>query len=86
MISSVQTQKSRLKYLLSYNDEVLTESTQDDLEIKYVEIGDVKFDQGITGYTEYTFEKSPSRARRIVKDGDVILSTVRTYLKAVAGI
>ncbi len=86
MISSVKAQKSRLKYLLSYNDEVLTESTPDDLEIKYVEIGDVKFDQGITNHTEYTFEKSPSRARRIVRDGDVILSTVRTYLKAVAGI
>ena len=29
------------------------------------------------------FEDSPSRARRIVKSGDTIVSTVRTYLKAV---
>ena len=30
------------------------------------------------------FEKAPSRARRKVKDGDIIVSTVRTYLKAIA--
>lgn len=31
-----------------------------------------------------TFKDAPSRARRIVKNGDVIISSVRTYLKAVA--
>ena len=29
------------------------------------------------------FKEAPSRARRIVKKGDVIISTVRTYLKAI---
>ena len=32
------------------------------------------------------FEDAPSRARRIVRQGDVIISTVRTYLKAIARI
>ncbi len=32
------------------------------------------------------FEKAPSRARRIVRPGDVIVSTVRTYLRAIAEI
>lgn len=32
------------------------------------------------------FEDCPSRARRIVKKGDIIISTVRTYLKAIAEI
>lgn len=32
------------------------------------------------------FEKAPSRARRVVRDGDVIISTVRTYLEAIAAI
>lgn len=32
------------------------------------------------------FKDAPSRARRIVKDGDVIVSTVRTYLEAIAPI
>ena len=29
------------------------------------------------------FKDAPSRARRIVKKGDTIISTVRTYLKAI---
>ncbi len=33
-----------------------------------------------------TFEKAPSRARRKVRDGDTIISTVRTYLKSIAAI
>jgi len=30
------------------------------------------------------FSEAPSRARRIVRNGDIIISTVRTYLKAIA--
>jgi type I restriction enzyme S subunit len=29
------------------------------------------------------FGKSPSRARRIVRDGDILVATVRTYLRAI---
>lgn len=36
--------------------------------------------------TRYAFAAAPSRARRIVRDGDVIISTVRTYLQAIAAI
>jgi type I restriction enzyme S subunit len=32
------------------------------------------------------FDVAPSRAKRIVKKGDTIISTVRTYLKAIASI
>ncbi|MGJ8757002.1 restriction endonuclease subunit S [Acinetobacter sp. HC8-3S] len=32
---------------------------------------------------ELLFENAPSRARRVVKSGDVLVSTVRTYLKAI---
>lgn len=34
----------------------------------------------------YRFEDAPSRARRRVRHGDVIISTVRTYLQAIAQI
>jgi len=34
----------------------------------------------------HKFEDAPSRARRIARDGDVIISTVRTYLQAIAPI
>jgi type I restriction enzyme S subunit len=33
---------------------------------------------------EMVFEDSPSRARRLVRDGDTIVATVRTYLRAIA--
>lgn len=73
-----------LKYVVSYNDEVWPENSKDDFCIKYVEIGDVSQTSGVNNYTEYEFSKAPSRARRIVRKDDVIVSTVRTYLKAIA--
>lgn len=74
----------KLKYVASINDDVLTEITDANYEIEYVEISAVKSGVGITETTSYRFKDAPSRARRIVKDGDVLVSTVRTYLKAVA--
>ncbi|WP_086135820.1 restriction endonuclease subunit S [Limosilactobacillus reuteri] len=74
----------KLKYLSSCNDETLDDSTRKDYEFDYVDISSVTFGKGISKYEKMTFETSPSRARRIVKDGDVIISTVRTYLKAIA--
>lgn len=74
----------RLKYVSSINDEVLPEKTDENYEIKYVEISGVKSGLGIVEISDYQFKNAPSRARRIVKDGDVLVSTVRTYLKSVA--
>ena len=74
----------RLKYLATVNDEALPETTAPDLEMTYVDIGNVDSIAGITGGEDLLFEDAPSRARRIVRQGDVIISTVRTYLKAIA--
>ncbi|MDD2229632.1 MAG: restriction endonuclease subunit S [Candidatus Cloacimonetes bacterium] len=76
----------RLKYLSSCNDESLPESTDPSFEILYVDIGSVSRTEGIVKKEELNFENAPSRARRIVKDGDTIISTVRTYLRAIASI
>lgn len=73
----------QLKYLVSCNDDVLPESTKNQL-IKYVEISDVDSTSGIKQFTIYNFADAPSRARRITNIGDIIVSTVRTYLKAIA--
>lgn len=74
----------KLKFVVSCNDDVLNDRTEDDQIIRYVEISDVNSIEGITNSTEYEFKKAPSRARRITKKDDVIVSTVRTYLKAIA--
>jgi len=73
-----------LKFSASCNDTVLPESTDDDYEIEYVEISDVNEMSGITGSASYKFSDAPSRARRMLQDGDVLISTVRTYLRAIA--
>jgi type I restriction enzyme S subunit len=76
----------RLKYLSSVNDENLGEDTDPDYEILYVDIGNVDASQGIQRKESMRFGDAPSRARRKVCQGDVIVSTVRTYLRAIAPI
>ena len=76
----------RLKLLATINDEALGEETDPEHEIAYVDIGNVDATRGILEKESYSFVDAPSRARRIVRDGDVIVSTVRTYLRAIAPI
>lgn len=76
----------RLKYVSSCNDETLPETTDPDYELLYVDISSVTRIEGITNKEEMSFEDAPSRARRRVRDGDTIVSTVRTYLRAIAPI
>jgi len=76
----------RLKYTASINDEALPETTDPDYEFHYVDIGNVDGAKGIVSTETYSFENAPSRARRVVRDGDTIVSTVRTYLRAIAAI
>jgi type I restriction enzyme, S subunit len=73
-----------VKYLATFNNSVLSESTPGDREIEYIEISDVDSTNGVTGTTSYTFSDAPSRARRCIRTDDILISTVRTYLKAIA--
>ncbi len=75
-----------LKYLARINPEALGESTNPERSIQYVDIGSVDSLGRIAVTQSMTFKGAPSRARRIVRHGDTIVSTVRTYLKAVAAI
>ena len=74
----------RLKCLISTNDNALPEATDPNHEILYVDISNVDPVKGIVGKEAFLFENAPSRARRMVKNGDTIVSTVRTYLRAIA--
>jgi type I restriction enzyme S subunit len=73
-----------IKAVATCNDDVLPETTADDHEILYVEISGVDAVRGIVEVLEMNFAEAPSRARRLVRDGDVLVSTVRTYLRAIA--
>ncbi len=76
----------RLKYVTTHNDDVLDETTPPETEIVYVDISGVDGVNGITAKEPMIFSAAPSRARRRVRHGDVIVSTVRTYLRAIAKI
>jgi len=73
----------KLKHLSKINRSALSENTAKDFQFDYVDISNVTFENGIENADTYTFSNAPSRARRIAKAGDTIVSTVRTYLKAI---
>ena len=71
-----------LKYLAMLNPETLDDSTNPDHSFHYVDIATTG-----RGYLRekpelMSFGEAPSRARRVLRPGDTILSTVRTYLRA----
>ena len=76
----------RLKFLASTNDEVLSEGEDALRPVLYVDIGSVNENGEIPQMEEMVFKDAPSRARRLVRDGDTIISTVRTYLRAISPI
>ena len=73
----------RLKDWVSINKEILPETTNPNCDFRYLEIGAVGTGVLINEPAQIRFGNAPSRARRIVRVGDTIISTVRTYLKAV---
>ena len=73
-----------IKYVSTFNDETLPDTTDPELMLNYVDISSVNLVEGIQRIEPIEFEKAPSRARRLVRHGDTIVSTVRTYLKAIA--
>ena len=76
----------RVKYIASCNDDSLSEDTPSNFSFDYVDVGSVKYGLGIVQKESMLFANAPSRARRVVRKDDVIVSTVRTYLKSVAQI
>jgi restriction endonuclease S subunit len=79
------------KWLLKRNKDVSTinaatldNNTNPFYEFKYIDISNVNQNGIINEPEPITFLESPSRARRVLKENDVIVSTVRTYLRAVA--
>lgn len=75
---------TRLKYVVSANGSSLPDSTPADTQFTYVDIGGVSQGEMTLDSEPIMFGEAPSRARRLAAPGDVVVSTVRTYLRAVA--
>ena len=78
--------RHRLKFAASINDDVLGEDTKHDYQLQYMDIGNVYSSGSVDEPVDYQFKDAPSRARRRVREGDIIISCVRTYLQAIAPI
>lgn len=63
------------------NPDTLSNKTKENFIIEYIDIESVTTGK-VNGTKMFEFKNSPSRARRIIKKNDVIMSTVRPYLKA----
>lgn len=74
---------NKIKYISRCDRQLLPENTRPNTQIHYIDIGSVTGEQGITHVQDLLFADSPSRARKIVTEGDTIISTVRTYLRAI---
>ncbi len=72
-----------LKHWVTINAEVLPETTDPDRVFRYVDIGSVGTGSLTQKPQRLLFARAPSRARRIAHNGDTLVSTVRTYLKAI---
>ncbi len=76
----------RIKDLVSINNKSLGEDTDEAYKFRYIDISNVSSEGEVTLSDEMYYYDAPSRARRVVRKGDVIVSTVRTYLRAIARI
>ena len=72
-----------LKHLARINERALPDSTDPDQAIRYLDIGSVGRGELTDTPQRMYFREAPSRARRLVRTGDTIVSTVRTYLRSV---
>lgn len=72
----------RLKEIANTSSKLLSNKTDGNQVLKYIDISSVNFPGFVDTPKEYIFSEAPSRARRTLKDGDVVISTVRPNHKA----
>src|SRR6266498_101492 len=72
-----------LKHWVIINGRTLSEMADPEYTFKYFDIGSIATGYLVKQPERMKFKDSPSRARRVLSKGDTIVSTVRTYLKAV---
>lgn len=74
----------RLGDLADINPESLGQRTSPDFAFGYIDISQIDQPGVCLGWAPTIFATAPSRARRVVRENDILVSTVRPYLKAFA--
>ncbi|MHB8995207.1 MAG: restriction endonuclease subunit S [Armatimonadota bacterium] len=70
--------------LAKVNPEALTSRTPPDYTFDYVDIASVTGPDRVLPPQRLRYDAAPSRAKRLVRQGDIIVATVRPYLRAFA--
>ena len=71
----------RIGDIVDVDPENLSSNTPSDFTFNYISLEQVDAG-GLLGYSEMEFGTAPSRARRVLRPGDVLMSTVRPNLRA----
>ena len=73
--------KMQIGDISEVDPEKLPGNTNQDFEFNYISLEQVESGR-LLGFSEEEFRTAPSRARRLLRSGDVLVSTVRPYLMA----
>ena len=73
-------QKGELKDVCEINVSTLSEKADQTLKFQYIDLTTVSMGRFIHNPSVTTFSQAPCRARRLLKKGDILFSTVRPYL------
>lgn len=71
----------RIQEICKVDAKSLSAKTSPDYEFEYISLSDVDSDSFDISTSHQIFQTAPSRARRIVSKGDVVISTVRPNLR-----
>lgn len=71
----------KLSECASVNTEQLSSKTDPDFLFEYLDLGAIERAGAIGRTRKLRFDAAPSRARRIARAGDILVSTVRPYLR-----
>ncbi|MGO3407726.1 restriction endonuclease subunit S [Marinomonas sp.] len=77
-------ERVNLSELATIDKSSLGKKTPEDFEFSYISLSDVETGKIADKLEKHIFGSSPSRARRIVSNGDILLATVRPNLKGFA--
>ncbi|MEY8712202.1 restriction endonuclease subunit S [Mangrovibacter phragmitis] len=79
-------ERHSLSDLVHVDKKSLGKKTPDDFEFKYISLSDVTTGTIAVNLEVHKYATAPSRARRVLQNGDILLSTVRPNLKGFAKI
>lgn len=86
MVFEGDWERHSLSDLVHVDKKSLGKKTPDDFEFKYISLSDVATGTIGVNLEIHKYATAPSRARRVLQNGDILLSTVRPNLKGFAKI